>query len=208
MIDPTDVLESWEFKQDPAVYAIVYLKAERKVAIAPAILLGERPTILIPDDIKHDVIAFTVREAVIKHMDTITQAETMFREMVSLNIANMFFAYVNNIFLDDQMRAVLGSSSNLGLQGMTQEFVDFLAALTNKLYLSGTEEMFLAEELKIFIGTLLQAAQGHAVMYSVMTYAVPAIKRFRELYYQQPKQVAVEVLADDTLSFIGGLFEQ
>ena len=86
MIDPSEKLEQWEFKQDPSIYAIVFLKSDRKIAIVPSILLGERPTILIPENIKFDIIAFSYREAVIKHIDTITEAESMFREMAGMNI--------------------------------------------------------------------------------------------------------------------------
>lgn len=207
MIDPTSQIE-WEFKQDPQTYAIVYLTTptDRRLALLPAILLGERPTVLSQEGVKYNVIAFTYRESVIKHIHTVTEAEALFRDMVSLNVANMFFAYVNNIFVDSEMRASLGASENLASQGMIQEFVDFLAFIANEIYKSGTEEMFLLEELKIFVGSLLQAANAYAIVYPVMNYTTQAVKRFKELYYQQSdKQPLIEVFSDDTLSFIDNL---
>ena len=205
MIDPTSQIE-WEFNQDSQTYAIVFLPVERKLALLPAILLGERPTVLVPEGTKYNLISFTYREAVIKHIETVTEAESLYRDMVSLNTANMFFAYVNNIFIDSEIRASLGASENLGSQGMIQEFVDFLAQITNELYKNQTEEIFLLEELKMFIGSLLQAANAYTVAYPVMSYATRAVRRFQELHFQQPeKKPLVEVFSDDTLSFIDNL---
>lgn len=207
MIDPTSQIE-WEFKQDPQTYAIVYLTTptERRLALLPAILLGERPTVLSQEGVKYNVIAFTYRESVVKHIHTVTEAEALFRDMVSLNVANMFFAYVNNIFVDSEMRASLGASENPGVSGMMQEFIDFLAFITNIIFKSGVDEMFLLDELKTLIGTLLQAAQAYNVAYSVMVCANQAIKRFQELYYQQSeKQQKTDMFAEDTLDFIENL---
>lgn len=209
MIDITQKLPDFEFKQDSQVYAVVSL--DEKLTIVPALIVGNATTILLPKKYQGKqvpIIAYSYRSAVIKLFPTSTEAEAAFRDMAALNMSNMFYCYVNNIFIEENIRISLNGDENTGSAGIRQEFIDFLAAAANEMYKSGTSTLFLLDELKMFVGYLLQYAEAHHLLYMVMAFTSPAIKRFNEVYLNA---LAVEPalpdnLSDDTLDFIKGLF--
>lgn len=209
MIDITQKLPEFEFKQDPQVYAIVSLTGV--LTIVPALIVGNVTTILLPKKYLGNqvpIIAYSYRSAVIKLFPTATEAESSYRDMAALNMSNMFYCYVNNVFIEENIRISLNGDENTGVDGIRQEFTNFLAAVVNEMHKSGTSPLFLLDELKMFVGYLLQYAEAQHLIYMVMAYTTPAIKRFNELYLNAPpvEQISTDNLSDETLDFINGLF--
>lgn len=209
MIDITQKLSEFEFKQDPQVYAIVSL--DTGLTIVPALIVGNVTTVLLPLKFQNKqvpIVAFSYRSAVIKLFPTATESEAAYRDMAALNVSNMFYCYVNNVFIEENIRMSLNGEENTGVAGIKQEFIDFLAAVVNEMYKSGTSPLFLLDELKMFVGYLLQYAEAQHLIYLVMSYTTPAVKRFNELYLNAPpvEPVSSDNLSDETLDFINGLF--
>ncbi|RTL00169.1 MAG: hypothetical protein EKK57_07930 [Proteobacteria bacterium] len=209
MIDITQKLPDFEFKQDSQVYAIVSL--DGTLTILPTLIVGNVTTVLLPKKYQGrqvPIIAYSYRSAVIKLFPTSTEAEAAFRDMAALNMSNMFYCYANNVFIEEDIRASLNGEENSGIAGIRQEFIDFLAAVVNEMYKSGTSPLFLLDELKMFVGYLLQYAEAQHLIYMVMAYTTPAVKRFNELYLNAPpvEEVPTDNLSDETLDFINGLF--
>lgn len=209
MIDITQKLPNYEFKQDPQVYAIVSL--DGVLTIVPALVVGNAMAVILPKQFQGKnvpIISFTYRSVVIKRFPTSTEAESAYRDMAALNISNMFYCYVNNVFIEENIRTSLNGEENTGAAGIKQEFIDFLAAIVNELYKSGTSQLFLLDELKIVVGYLLQYAEAQHLIFAVMAHTVTAVKRFNEIYLNAPEfePVTVDDFSDDTLQFIEGLF--
>ena len=211
MIDISQQLSGFDFTQDSQIYAIVEL--ENKLKIVPALILGNVTTVMLPKKyINREVpiIAYSYRNAVIQRFQTDTESEESYREVANLNVANSFYCFSNNIFVEESLRQSLNGEEPANLSGIKQGFIDFLAMVVNESYVNGTSALYLTEELKSFCGYLLQSADCQHFIYDVMEFIKPAMQRFNDLYFNVSQTNAEQKsdLSDDTLSFIGGLFDE
>lgn len=177
-------IENTTFTQKPAVYALT--ECENDVVALPVILLSNKPNVIAPPELNYTILGYVYGEAT-WHFKKNFEAEKLFFETANSNMANMFYCYVNNIFVEDEIRHGCVVSPNSASKGMLQDFIDFMAAVTNEIQKENIQDYFLVDNVKSVVVTLLQTADAPDFIYPILTHIPTIISRYHELYRNQEK---------------------
>lgn len=177
-------IENTTFTQKPSVYALT--ECENDVVAFPVILLGGKSNVIAPPELNYTILGYLYGEAT-KHFKKHFEAEKMFLETANSNMANMFYCYINNIFVEDEIRHGCSVPQNSASKGMLQEFIDFMAAVVNEIQKENIQDYFLVDNVKSVVVTLLQTADAPDFIYPVLSHVPNIITRYHELYRNQEK---------------------
>jgi hypothetical protein len=183
VLNPSTVLNDVEFKQPAQVFAIIEI--DNKAYSVPAIIYNNFRLYFTTDkNMAPQIKALTHRELLTKNFPIYPKSEAAFLETANLNVANMLLCHVNNLFVGEALRESLNGGENTNILGMRQEFIDFLAVLCREIYKSGTPIFMVSDELKQFVGSLINQAGGTEILYDIMPYTAEGVKRFASLYLE------------------------
>lgn len=211
MINPQAVIEGYTFPQKPMVFHLSVL--DGKMYAVPSMMLGNFTAVFSTDEHKQpDVIAPTHRLKIKKYFKILPNSEQAFKETAELNLANTLIAFVNNMFVGENLLRSLNSTGSPNINEMKQDFINFIALLCNESYRSGTHLSLVSDETRTFVASVISQTGATDLLYDIMPFIPEGVSQFVNTYLEG-ESVDSEIsdddfdfaLGDDDLDFLTGL---
>lgn len=196
MLDPAEKLSGYEFTQDPQMYRMI--RYNGKLYAVPVVTVGGYNAIFAGEVGRNVEILSPLHKSVVNQFDEFPDAKAYFIEASNENIMTMLYSLVSNVIVAPQYQGEPTNSRKL-----QQDLIDFIAALLNEEYKSGTHIAQVFLEVQQLVSRCIAESGTPELLYFIAPYFHDGLKSFIDVYLKEtPTQSNVVSDEDDMQSFL------